>query len=137
MSDSPMADSDKYDGPHDLQERLDRLREQYADCMQALGQANARADAAEADRDRLARVIAEVRGSLSEVAVFDGILEFSPTALAVAELVRDHGELEARIEAALSDMAHYEGKGEWELLEGPYRLLRGAPRVPDTPEGLE
>lgn len=120
----------------DLRAQVDRLRKQYAEAIQELSQANADKATIEADRDRLAKVIAEVRGSLSEVAVYDGILEGSPTAWAVAELVRDHAELEARIEATLSEIAHYEGKGEWELLERPYMLLRGGPRVPDSPEGL-
>lgn len=72
--------------------------------------------------------IMQVRVALGRVAVYQGIVEHSPTAMLVDELVRDHEELEARIEAALVALGDDPAS---KRIEG---LLRGAERVPDTVE---
>lgn len=67
--------------------------------------------------------------ALERVVAYDGLLDVSPVALLVSELVRDHGELESRIEAALVYASEAEPTQE---LQWIVHLLRGAPRVPDT-----
>lgn len=84
-----------------------------------------------------AREIAEIRGSLDRVAVYEGLVGVSPVAMLVADLVRDHEELEARIDSALSLLSSVEAVREHSAIEVEVaRLLKGGSRVPDTPEGL-
>jgi hypothetical protein len=98
---------------------------------------------------RLARELTEIRVALGGVAAFEGIHESSPTAMMVDELVRDHEELEARIDAVMiiikaigdgdrTPRAGYDGPDEaWrDEVREIGRILQGGPRVPDTPETL-
>lgn len=104
--------------------------------------------------ERLAREILQVRMALGRVAVYEGILDVSPTAMLVDELVRDHEELEARIDAALhlisaalltevdEDDRHGHVDPVYALMAAHRRLarvaelLKGGSRVPDSPEGI-
>lgn len=84
--------------------------------------------------NRLGEEIAEIKGSLSQVAVYEG-LEGSPTALLVSELVRDHEELEKRIDAAVLLCA----ANTEEPLDGYGQIaevLRGGKRIADDPREL-
>ena len=82
--------------------------------------------------ERLGTVLAEIRGSLDQVAVYEG-MDGSPVALLVAELVRDHEELEARIDAALMRIA---SGPSYALGNEVAAILRGGPRVPDDPREI-
>lgn len=101
------------------------------------------------DRDRLALELAQIRGCLAQVAVYEGLVDSSPLAMMVSELVRDHEELEARIDAAMHVISGI-GRQEADLSasgnevssaglllinrEGLIevgRLLQGGKRVPD------
>src|SRR4051812_3218717 len=57
--------------------------------------------ASEASRDNYAGQLAQIRGSMNTVAVYEGLVDASSVVMMVSELVRDHEELEARIDAAL------------------------------------
>lgn len=129
--------------------RFDQLTEQYAEVTRELGLARAaHRDMVKDynrvlnDRNRLAGEMAQVRAALSEVAVYEGLVDVSPVAMMVSELVRDHEELEARIDAVMSLLRpKIEGGSEWvvhslEDFREIARLLQGGKRVPDTPEGL-
>ena len=86
----------------------------------------------------------EIRGALSRVSVYEGIVEHAPLAHMVAELGRDHDELESRIEAVLDVIltrVAFDGLShetdEYTTLNKIAGLLQGqVPRVPDTPEEL-
>jgi hypothetical protein len=87
------------------------------------------------DREtRLARELTEIRVALGKVAAFEGIHETSTTAMMVDELVRDHEELEARIDAAIMSPTD---KAMEDRIEEIARLLQGGTRVPDTPASLK
>lgn len=90
--------------------------------------------------ESLGSEMAEIKASLMEVAVYEG-MGGSPTALLVTELVRDHEELEARIDAALSFISgapsFLPSERTREDLAEIARLLKGGQRVPDTIEGIE
>jgi hypothetical protein len=100
---------------------------------------------------RMAEELTLIRVALGRVSVYEGLVDVSPTASLVDDLVRDHEELEARIDAAL----HLVYSTMWPEIEENDRhgyadpaailrttldriaqLLRGARRVPDSPEGL-
>lgn len=95
--------------------------------------------------EEMAREILQVRSALGQVAMYEGILDVSPTAMAVDRLARDHEELEARIDAVMlllrqhlsptDDDWHLTGPG-LDVVREVARLLRGGTRVPKTPEGL-
>jgi hypothetical protein len=88
--------------------------------------------------DHLAEEITNIRIALGKVAVYKEILEYSPTVLAVDDLVRDHEELEARIDAALHHIrSERESRNETVTDIEVARLLKGGTRVPDTIEGIE
>lgn len=75
----------------------------------------------------------EIRVALGRVAAFEGIVDSSTTAMLVDELVRDHEELESRIDAAMSLLS-----GETsEVASEVARLLGGGTRVPDDLGGLD
>lgn len=57
--------------------------------------------AAQASRDNYAVQLAQIRGAMSTVAVYEGLVDASSVVMMVADLARDHEELEARIDAAL------------------------------------
>jgi hypothetical protein len=92
--------------------------------------------------------LAQIRALLGSVSVFEGLLEASPTVLMVAELVRDHEELEARIDAIAMVVAAVREEHESDhrhghvdavfqlphLLNEISRLIQGGDRVPSTPE---
>lgn len=90
--------------------------------------------------EHLGSEMAEIKASLMEVAVYEG-MGGSPTALLVTELVRDHEELEARIDAALSFISgapsFLPSERTRKDLAEIARLLKGGQRVPDTIEGIE
>lgn len=126
----------------DLQDRFNRLTEQYARAMMDQGSLQAELKEVSTDRDRLAAEIVQIRSVLGEVAVYEGLVDASPTATLVAELVRDHEELEKRIDAAVAvclDAKQYAmASDEWEhsVMEVA-RLLKGGRRTPDDPSELE
>ena len=89
--------------------RLDQLTQQYADQVRENSQARAQLrdltknyNRVLTERNRLAKEMAQVRAALSEVAVYEGLVDVSLVAMMVSELVRDHEELEARIDAVMS-----------------------------------
>lgn len=106
-------------------------------------------DALRSEQDRAqryAKEITEIKVALNQVAVYEGLVDVSPTARLVSELVRDHEELEARIDAALhyistlnsTPLNHGETpKVAFEVLVEVADLLRGAQRIPDTLEGFD
>lgn len=89
---------------------------------------------------RFGRELAEIRGTLDQVPVYEGLVDASPLALLISELVRDHGELEARIDAVIGLLAQPPA-GSYRAVETlsaeVARLLQGGKRVPDTLEGLD
>jgi hypothetical protein len=118
----------------DLEGRFANLREQYAQAMMDQGSLQAELSIVSADRDRLAGEMAQVRAALDEVTTYEGLVDVSSTAMMVSELVRDHEELETRIEAVLVMCGAYEGDP---VCDEVVRLLRGGERVPDTPVDLD
>jgi hypothetical protein len=97
-----------------------------------------------ASREKLASELNQIRIALGRVAAFEG-MDASPTAMMVDELVRDHEELEARIDAALmlvkqvkDGIVYPDTQLGWEsCLDELARFLKGGTRVPNTPEDLE
>jgi choline dehydrogenase-like flavoprotein len=89
-------------------------------------------------RDRMAAELTQIKAAMNEVAVYEGIVDVSPVAMLVSELVRDHEELEARIDAVvlLLKATKEHGNVTMEMVDEVTRLLRGGKRVPDTPEEL-
>jgi len=83
-------------------------------------------------RDKQAADISQIRAALSEVAVYEGLVGVSPVAMMVADLVRDHEELEARIDAILMLLIGAKEAAEGEptpLIDEVARLLRGGERI--------
>lgn len=100
-----------------------------------------RTSRAQAERDKMAGEIAQIRACLAEVAVYEGLVEISPTVAMVSDLVRDHEELEARIDASLHYLAGLVTNTEApealrEMGHIVADLLRGGKRVPDSPGDL-
>lgn len=85
--------------------------------------------------------LTQIKVALNEVAVYEGLVEVSPTALLVSELVRDHEELEARIDAVISllqgakEAANVTDEPS-PLIDEVWRLLAGGDRFPDDLSGL-
>lgn len=83
---------------------------------------------------RQAETINQIKIALEQVAVYEGIVGVSPTVMLVTELVRDHEELERRIDQAIlicrsqpeSDLAASD------ILQA----LLGRTKTPDSLEGL-
>lgn len=101
-------------------------------------------DARDEELLRLREQVTQVRVAMGKVAVYEGIAEHSPLALMVDELVRDHEELEARIDAVLSlcavnqdDLGTLVPEEVEALVAEVARLLQGGSRVPDTIEEVE
>lgn len=88
--------------------------------------------------EKLARRLHAINVALETVAAYEGMDPAQATVVYVQELVRDHEELEARIDAAVG-LLHMmiEQGGTEEGLKQVVGYLAGAPRTPDTPEGLE
>ena len=87
--------------------------------------------------ERLTNEIENIRIALGRVAVYDGIIENSPTALLVDDLVRDHEDLEARIDAVMSLLRYeQESRNATTTDEEVARLLQGGTRVPDDIEEI-
>lgn len=86
--------------------------------------------ATEAQRDGYAGQLAQIRGAMATVSVYEGLIDVSPVVMMVTELARDHGELEARIDAAIF-LIGPDRTGEPEQV---VQILRGGPRF--SPEGL-
>jgi uncharacterized membrane-anchored protein YjiN (DUF445 family) len=82
--------------------------------------------------DALLAEITQVRVALGRAVTLQGLTETSPVATLVDLMVRDHDELESRIEAALVLLASHRDSI---MPDDVARILRGAPRVPDTIEG--
>lgn len=86
--------------------------------------------------DRVNATLTEIKVALGGVATYDGLLDVSPVAMLVANLVADHERLEQRIENVLT----YLGTGSHPLDFDPKRIeamLRGASPFPDTIEGID
>lgn len=90
--------------------------------------------------------INQVKVALGHVAVYEGIVDSSPVAMLVDELVRDHEELESRIDAVVHYLSAVNATmlraGEQpvtalEISTHVVDLLKGGVRVPDTIEGIE
>lgn len=116
--------------------------ERYMQAMEELAIQITRASQARSEVERLGKDLAQIRAALNEVAVYEGLVDVSPTAMLVSELVRDHEELEARINAVLLLIAALKGDsypGISDLRDGINeiaRLLQGGSRVPDSPGSL-
>jgi hypothetical protein len=94
-----------------------------------------------AQRDRQAAELAQIKVALDEVAVYKGMVGVSPVALLVSELVRDHEELEARIDAAIALLKDAKAASNVTdepspLIDEVARLLAGGERFPDDPSQL-
>lgn len=106
-------------------------------------EARERALMAQEQADRLGLDMAQIRGSMYEVAVYEGLVDTSPVAMMVSELVRDHEELEARIDAAMLVVRDLNGQVDKNLKEAVDgiveigRLLQGGTRIPDFPEAIQ
>lgn len=92
----------------------------------------------EVERDALVATLQGVQEELAKVSVFQGIGALPPVE-SVQQLVADHSELEARIEAVLvlpGHSGHPAATPEEYVVERSevHRLLRGGKRVPDTVE---
>jgi hypothetical protein len=85
--------------------------------------------------------LVQIKAALNEVAVYEGLVEVSPVAYLVSELVRDHEELEARIDAVVSllqgakEAANVTDEPS-PLIDEVARLLQGGERFPDDPSSL-
>lgn len=110
-----------------MSQTLEGSEPDHSACQEAL-------EAALTERDKYVLQIMQIRASMREVAVYEDLVEVSPTAMLVSELVRDHEELEARIDAAVMLCRD---RTEDPLAVEVARLLQGGGRTPDTPEGLE
>ena len=80
--------------------------------------------------------LVSIKVALGRVAVYDGLVDHSPTEMMVDDLVRDHEELEARIDAVLHYVSSHEDGFDTEQFNEVSRLLKGGVRIPDSPEGL-
>jgi len=89
--------------------------------------------------------INQIKVALGHVAVYEGIVESSPVAMLVDALVRDHEELETRIDAVVHYLSAVNATmlraGEQpvtalEISTHVVDLLKGGVRVPDTIEGI-
>jgi hypothetical protein len=93
-------------------------------------------------QDLLAREMNQIKIALGRVSVYEGMVEYSPTAMLVDDLVRDHEALEMRIDAVmfylagLRDDPNYAGIWCANIKNEVVRLLRGGTTVPSTPESL-
>lgn len=124
-----------------LQAAVHDFESQAAHCAAEMSAAQADLVHTSRQRDRMATELAQIKIALNEVAVYEGIVEVSPVALLVSELVRDHEELESRIDSVISLL-----KGAKEaanvtdeptpLIDEVARLLSGGERVPDDPSSL-
>jgi hypothetical protein len=85
--------------------------------------------------EHLIEELTSIRIALGRVAVYEGMVDYSPTVLLVDELVRDHEELEARIDAVLSYLST-QHQTRPEIVDEVARLLKGGTRVPDTIEEI-
>jgi hypothetical protein len=83
-----------------------------------------RLTAAEVQRDGYAGQLAQIRASMATVSVYEGLVEVTPIVMMVAELAKDHEELEARIDAAIFTI----GPDAGGTLETVTKILRGGPR---------
>lgn len=97
----------------------------------------------QAREHRNAEELAQIRVALGRVAVYEG-MDSSPLPRMVDELVRDHEELESRIDAALLSLRQLvdnppspTDRAMRERIEEVSRLLKGGTRIPDTPADLE
>jgi len=85
--------------------------------------------------------INQVKVALGHVAVYEGLVESSPVAMLVDELVRDHEELESRIDAVVHHIAgakeFWESRVPLSEVDRILELLKGGARVPDTIEGID
>lgn len=91
--------------------------------------------AADETADSLVAEMNQVKIALGRVAVYEGMVEVSPTVRLVDELVRDHEELEARIDAVLSYLTT-QHQTRPEIIDEVARLLKGGTRMPDTIEEI-
>ena len=81
--------------------------------------------------------LVSIKVALNRVSVYQDMVDRSPTEMLVDDLVRDHEELEARIDAVLHYLSsERQSRNETVTDEEVARLLRGGTRVPDSPEGL-
>lgn len=125
----------------DLKSRVDDYERRAAHCAAETAQTQADLHFVQAQRDRQAAELAQIKTALNEVAVYQGMVGVSPVALLVSELVRDHEELEARIDAAIAllrdakDAANVTDEPS-PLVDEMARLLSGGERFPDDPSQL-
>lgn len=93
---------------------------------------------ATSQRDKQAAELAQIKSALSEVAVYEGMVGVSPVAMLVSELVRDHEELEARIDSVVMLLKGAKEAAQDEptpLVDEVARLLQGGERI-EPPESL-
>ncbi len=124
-----------------LQTAVHDYEARAARCAAEMNEAQADLLLTSRHRDQMAAELAQIKVALDEVAVYQGLVGVSPVALLVSELVRDHEELESRIDSVISLL-----KGAKEaanvtdeptpLIDEVARLLAGGERVPDDPSSL-
>lgn len=134
-------------------------REVYKSAVRALENAEARYRAAQITataltqiKDQQAELIdgleaerTQIRASLMSLPVYEDLVGPAPLTVMVAQVARDHEELEARIESVLDVIltrVNLDGlpkdSEEFDTLNRIAGLLQGQiPRVPDTPEELD
>jgi acetyl/propionyl-CoA carboxylase alpha subunit len=81
------------------------------------------------ERDHYVGLLAEIRGSLSEVAAYEGMDVNQALVLYISEVVRDNAELEARIDAALFRIMPIDIDERTENEKEIARLLAGGERI--------
>jgi hypothetical protein len=106
---------------------------------QAVTALQERVDVEKALSLRYAAELAQIRGSMHEVTSYHGMVDSSPLAMLVADLVRDHENLESRFEAVIHMLGSLSESQRTPLVIEVERILRlggESSWVPDSPEGL-
>ena len=120
----------------DLAGRVEALRGALAIEQDAAQAYRDKAAGERAYSERCAAELAQIRAAMDRVVTFAGVVDQSPLPMLIDGLVRDNSELEARIEAALLRLSEASDLDLDFSVDRAVALLRGAPRVPDSPEGL-
>jgi hypothetical protein len=111
----------------DMAHRLAELRDRLSEEREGRLVAEERLREAEA-------FITAVVASLDRVVTYEGLgIGRGSALLYLNDLVRDHEELERRIEVAIMECHSGATSGKVERIE---KILRGGSPVPDTPDGL-
>ena len=90
----------------------------------------------EAQRDALIGSLDDITAHLRKVSVYADLPSI-PVVEGVRQLVKDHEELESRIEAVLTIPEYPDSDSSWLKRAEVHALLRGGKRIPDTLEGID